>query len=282
MSKLPESLESAVVRVLNNTQAGGSGMSVEYYLTEGKKSVRYQGACFSGFASHMKEGKFDPNKTTLTYLPPEFPSSRIKLYRRWVELCQTVGVVPKTQSVEDIMNNGLKINIGDPKLSPFGFYLQCCFLRYIKEVPRLVENVVDLVNNGADFWAAFAFCHDHNVGYNCGHSISPSGAYGGGAKGMLSLATSLHRHVRGKVTLDDRVLSTSISNLQNPTIYSNVPWQIHARVRNLAFEGKSIHPSHTKQVLNPKLIRVFLSDTKEEFEETLQNFKEENPDVVFA
>lgn len=279
---LPLILRESVTRVSNNTKAGSNGGCVtRYRLNDGNKSMDFEGACFSGLSGHVVNNEFDPQKTTLTYLPFDLKGiMKTSDVLQWYKLCQTVGIMPKDQNPEALFKQGLVIFLGDDNLSPFDFYTQVCFYRYPHEFPRLIENILDLVyNGGADFWAAFTFCHDLNV-TNCGHSIVGSGVYSTTkalGRGSVGLAVSMHRMMRRKDRPDKRVMWKELKKLGS---YEGLKWAAHVTVMNLSLDitEKTLKE---ESILDPRLIPLFHVETKEKYAELLENLKEENPDVKF-
>ncbi len=273
--EMPVALKESIVRAANNTAAGFThSLKTEYTLSHnGGKPVRVTAQCFGGLATNMRTNKYDPKHTVLRYLPVE-TTLPVSTCLRWLALCQRVGIIPADKDPKVLFYHGLTIDLGDDNLSPFGFYLQVAFYRYMREVTRLVENVLDLVDNGADFWAAFTFTHDLNVN-NPAHSLCPTKTYKGPGRDDLSLAISMNRFTGRKAVIDTRKL-WEVINQQPETI----PWEIHKNILSLGFG--SICVAKPDQILDPHLIPLLRSDSKEELLERVENLKEECNHIQFV
>ncbi len=276
-SSMSEALKSSIMRAANNTQPGFyQPLKTEYTLShDGAAPIRITGPCFGALPQHMMTNKFDPKKTILRYLPIQV-SLPEKTCFRWITLCQRVGILPRDKSPKEILYYGLVFDLGRDDLTPFDFYMQVAFCRYMREVPRLIENVLDLVDNGADFWAAFTYSHDLNV-TNHAHSLCPSEVYSGPGRKNLSLAISMHRYIKNRGKVDDRKLWQVIQESLDKGV---IPWEVHKRLLTLSFGRVTV--AAPEQILDPHLIPLLHSETKEELMERIENLKEEHTHVQFT
>ncbi len=272
---IPPALKESITRASNNRSNGFTNgqLKTEYTLAhDGGKPIRVSGACFGGLPGHMNTNNFDAKKTVLRYLPviTTLPES---ICFRWLTLCQRIGIIPADKTPKELFYYGLVIDLGKDDLSPFDFYVQVSFYRYMREVPRLVENVLDLVDHGADFWAAYTFCHDLNV-TNPAHSLCPTKVYQGPGREDLALAISMHRYFKHRAVIDARKLWEVINT--RPEL---IPWEVHKLLLKLSFGKMSV--AVPEQILDPHLIPLLHSDSKEELLERVENLKEEYTNVQF-
>lgn len=134
-------------------------------------------ACFAQLGEYwgtlLKENK---KPKYLRYRPQYDIGKGEALAKRWVELGFAIGLIEQSEindSPYAVKQRGLQFDLEDNKLSFAKLYMSLCYLRWLRESPTLVQNVLDLVEKaGRDFWLSVVYCHAHWV-YNTGHSILP-------------------------------------------------------------------------------------------------------------
>lgn len=194
---------NTIKRVMSNTSSFAEPMSTNYSFLDSDKSVTYTSvgqACFGGLRTGwISKCKVDKKNKYLSYLPQYSLKCNAKLRTRWIELGQELGILDESVTAKHIHTNGILVDLKDPKLTIGELYLQLTFMRWLREAPYLVMNIVDLVDNaGRDFWASAQFCHSTNMG-RVDHSLLPFSAgyaVGGNHKDIsrdLGLTMRMHK-----------------------------------------------------------------------------------------
>lgn len=177
-------VRDVVKRVMANGSSHSEAMSSSYSFLDTKKNVVWSSghqACFSQlYTFWQREGK---KAKYMSYLPKYSPTCKKKDRIRWIELGQEMDILDDSVSATHIHTNGVVIDMKNPELTIGELYIQLTYMRWLREAPVLVNNVIALVDEaGRDFWAAVQFCHNSNVS-NVGHSILPFGRGGYGSGG---------------------------------------------------------------------------------------------------
>lgn len=170
-------------------------------------------SCFGGLGWAYSEAKKRRKKVYLHYTPIYTDIVSKDTSYRWIKLGQALGIFPTDRTTKNIINEGLRINLDDKSLGVAELYLKLGFFRWIREAPRLVNGVVDLVYNaGCDVWASAVFCHYYDI-TRLDHSLLPfaseniySSSYLRGSVD-LGLVLKMHQLTRNPLSVDNRIFS---------------------------------------------------------------------------
>lgn len=272
-------VRKVVARVSKNNRSDAEEMENDYELLDKDlKRVSWQSgaACFGGLADMYAA------KETCRYLRYS-PDCSDELYwescLRWVELCQELGIISSKQTPTDILSAGLQLDLHDPELYVGNLYIQLCLLRWLREAPVLVENVLDLVDNaGRDFWASVAYCHGYNVP-NVDHSLLP---YSGGIYSVVgwdktafrdfALVLRMHEATACPKTVDDRQAGEALNKGED------FAWN---------WQGASVRPpkkfvlKEREMLLSGELFPLLGSRSYEEAETLVKQFNQRKSVVQF-
>lgn len=218
---------SLINRVKKDSVPKSWANSIDYTLHNSAGEVLQQvlkAACFGSLGTQLrtllKEGK---KPTHIRYKPIPYPKAKLSRVRqlRWIRLGFKRGVIPRGTGANKILDEGLLLNFSDPSWPITRVYCTLAFLRYIREAPSLVKNVIRLVDQGGrDFWAAFCFCHEKNC-YAKGHSILN---YHEGKN--LATVLNLHHYFKDPASFDKRNILETIEG--GP--YAYLSWKMHETI----------------------------------------------------
>ena len=125
-------------------------------------------SCFGSFHV-LCERYLDKNVRYLRYRPEYRIGS--KTATTWIRLCIDNGLIADTlQSADEIYENGILIDFGQPWWTIDRVYSALVSLRFLREANELVNNVITLSGAGIDFWIAFVYCQSINI-RGVGHSF---------------------------------------------------------------------------------------------------------------
>jgi hypothetical protein len=201
---------------MKNSSSHAESMSTSYSFLDTKKNVVYSsghqacfGQLFTNWRKHYKKSKY------MSYLPGYSKTCKKATRIRWIELGQEMDILDDDVSATHIHTNGVVINMKDKDLTIGGLYLQLTFMRWLREAPVLVNNVLALVDEaGRDFWAAVQFCHATNV-QRADHSLLPvRKGYSAGGNGVnierdLGLIMRMHKTTVTPHLTDKRTVVTA-------------------------------------------------------------------------
>jgi len=164
--------------------------------------------CFAYLAQEIR-GCLTPPKW-VSY-KADFTTTRTQ-FVQWVELCLAMGalVVPPDATAEDIVTDGVMIDLTDPRATVPRVYMTLCLIRWAREAPYLIKYSMELINKvGVDPWAAIAYCHNRHCHFpdqslfpfkenlaQTGHSI--------GVESNLALVLQAYLLLYDPDSIDDR------------------------------------------------------------------------------
>jgi len=216
-------VRDVVTKVVKNDEAFAESMLTDYSLLNHKKEVVMSTShqpCFGQLYGNFsgRSSLTDKSKRAVYLKYKTIYSSKCtkKIRYRWIELGQELGILDDELSIEHIYENGLLFDMTDKKLTLGELYFTLTFMRWLREAPILVNNVITLVDDaGRDFWAAVAFCHGTNVS-RVDHSLLPFSrgyAVGGNKNDIekdLGLVMRLHEIAASPRASDKRTIQVHL------------------------------------------------------------------------
>ncbi len=257
-------LESIKEDYLKGLCMGFSYSNITYEINWGeadKTPLKTNWQCLSNLKKTFI-AKYNPKEPVYYKLYPAFNDSQ--LYSSWVELLVNSQVIEGP--AQDILKKGLVLDLSKG-ISVFNFYLKNSLLRYVIECPRLVQSVINLHKAGADFWAAFFFCHSiYQV--NIAHGVNVHKIYGI-YPGTVDLLISLPKHCQGMG--DKRSMLEELKSKKNNDY---IEWNFQKNLLANGLDNKLII-NPVWRILDPRLLAVRQAKNKQELEQILSQFKEE-------
>jgi hypothetical protein len=238
------SVRNAVLKVLRNKSAHGEAMSTDYSFFDDKNKLIYASAhrpCFGSlyvdWRAHKVKSKY------MSYLPKYSQTCSKENRLRWIELGQEMDILDDSVSPQHIHTNGILIDMKDENLTIGELYLKLTFMRWLREAPVLVNNIITLVDEaGRDFWAAACFCHGDNVS-RVDHSLLPYktgypvGGHRTDVERDLGLIMRMHKVATTPRLTDTRKVVTQVNSGTG-----SFHWQWHAKTvkpeKNLIVKDK--------------------------------------------
>lgn len=253
-------------------------MSTNYsFLDKNKKQVFISTAqpCFGSLFKYWKATK---EAQYLRYLPIYSSHCKREKGLRWVELGQEMDILPDDISAKELYTNGITIDMKDAKLTIGELYLKLTFMRWLREAPSLVSNVVTLVDEaGRDFWAAVCYCHSDNI-CKIDHALLPyKGGYpvGGHAASIerdLGLVMRMHQIAAAPRLADTRTVVDALK--KNAGFYWNWQSKTVKPEKNLILKNKLM-------LLSSELHPLIYSGDVGKAEKMIKTFKLRDSSVVF-
>lgn len=138
---------------------------LDYYLN--RLGGRSGAACYA-----QAPGLMSTHKQDMRYLKSKLEMQTLAKceLKRWISICLDAWALGKPrQSVNEIVKDGLIIDLFDPYWSIDRVYMALSNYRFSREAIHLVRAVIDLVDAGIPFWNAFVFAHG-NIHASVGHT----------------------------------------------------------------------------------------------------------------
>jgi hypothetical protein len=254
-------------------------MSTSYSFLDSKKNVIFNSGHQACFGQLWTNWKMKSKARYLSYLPKYSTKGPNKAKRiRFIELGQEMGILPDDMEPKDIYTNGVMIDILDPDLTLGKLYMQLTYLRWLREAPSLVGNILRLVDDaGRDFWAAAVFCHK----YNCtrvDHSLLPfsagypSGGHRNEVDRSLGLVMRMHKATVAPSLVDKRKVVKLLKDGKD------MRWKWHAEVTK---PEKHLLLKDRLMLLSSELHPLIYSGSVEKASEMIKTLEKRESHVKF-
>lgn len=228
-------VRAAVKKVMGNSSVHIESMSTDYSFLNKDKSEMFTSSgqmCFGSLNYNWQQVVGDSsaaNQPVYIKYRPRY-SSKVKATNRlrWIQLGQEMDIMPDDRTAQDILDNGIIINILDDDLTMSELYLKLTYIRWLRESAILVNNVITLVDEGGrDFWAAVTYCHHDGCG-RVDHSLLPfaegypCSGYQKNINRDLGLVIRLHQVSLIPRQADERLVKNIIGDPHKPFMWN---WQ---------------------------------------------------------
>lgn len=274
---LTKEARDSVEKVFVYQGPGNGGQHTAYELMEPDRKTnrkKESGACFSSLVYNLR---LNLKKSVFKLTPYKITDEALQkdnwIVLRWVQICQEAGALPADQLAEDILTEGLWIDLKGSQISPTSFYIWCSLLRYVTEAPRSVINAVRLVDEGGhDFWASVVMAQ-YLANWSTGHNFVNlgTGPYTKGNESKPEQVLLLHQWARNPKSVDKRVMFTEV---ENPT--GDVGWRAHEIMAKLPPNNMLKNPVY---ILADAFKPLWRAQTAKQITEQLSAIKENIPDA---